>query len=132
MTMFEQGLLSLESAKLEITTSIRILFSCAPDMLKLDNHLAAESCISYLYVQMMESPEPEKLCNIFVDYIIEYAKEFGDNFIRKTIIMNLAKAMSGLRGNYIVFYMEGKNNLDNHCKCFSLIDQKGRMLYGLV
>lgn len=50
MTAFEQSMLSLKSENIEIVTNIRILFACTPDMLKLDNSLVAESCVSYLYV----------------------------------------------------------------------------------
>lgn len=50
MTAFEQSMLSLKSENIEIVTNIRTLFACTPDMLKLDNSLVAESCVSYLYV----------------------------------------------------------------------------------
>lgn len=80
----------------------------------------------------MEISEPAKLCDIFADYIISYAKNLGNDSMGKTMIMNLAKAMTCLRGNSVVSYMEGKNDFSKHCKCFSVIDEKGRELYGLI
>lgn len=97
----------------------------SPYLLETGTSIAFEMCIANLFIQMTESEKPQEIMQIFVDYIFAL---FEDN----NILTKFSIAMAGLRGNYIVSYLQNKVDLDTYMKCYRLMGEKGKDLLNTV